>query len=732
MSVVIDKSKAKKKQTIKGTDNDDIITGSKYADKIYTGTGNDTINPGKGKDTIYINGYGDKDIYLGTNTGSNKIVFQYCNNFDTTLHFDDNHNEYLKKGNDLIIRHYIYNSSNGKHTYDKADTIVDYFSDSNNIDKTALYIKKENSTAALLENNIYALKVYGDKKRNVVGTDYSNNSLYRFDDYLYGSAKADKISTGAGKDYIYAGKGNDNIQINGDGLKKFLIYNGDGNDTINCTSITERIALETDCTNVLSYERQDNDLILYRTFDNKKKIVTEKTVFSYLYQTDEEEDTLYIGDDKFSEAKLYMATNGIETRKGNFNVTSADEGKIIKGNAKKNVINITGVTTVDTSVFAGAGNDIINISDSSSARINGGAGKDTININDNITGTVVINHATGDGNDTIVANSNAQITINLSLQGKAFKNHDYYSDYFIYGRMGFRKSGNDLVFQIPSAKSKFETITFKDYYSGSSKFNSDNITFNFDANQENWIQISEHGNSKLSNKINQWAFWVNGSYNKSTKTTTYIYEEDRNNYFEYKGKGKAIMIGSGEDDTYLVKLTNKSNLYINDLGKKYGSDILIQKNMSSLRMFFNIDTNGNVGVTSNTNSDNLFIFDSKKSLTAKNLKNILSGKNGTGVLNINNYFEAKSSEDSYYTAGSGNATVFASKTVVDNRINDYIYWWKDIVSIENLVSSISADVASWLTQKGYTDSLDVMDRGSSKDVAKLLSFYTADKPISTH
>jgi len=716
----IDKSKSKKGVKIKGTALNEIITGSKKADTIYTGSGNDTIYTGKGKDTIVINGKGNKDIYIHQNEGDKTIKFQNVKNTDNiTLHLDDTHYRNpisgIKKGNDLYLKTLYYDYSLDKSTA-RTYSLLNYFNNSlTPADFSNLFFKDGDDSAKALSDYFksYSINVYGDKKRNVVGTDYN--------EYLYGTNKNDIISTGDGYDRVYAGKGNDEIKINGTGNKRIYISDNDGDKVVNVSSgFSDRINLYINSTDILSAEIADNDLILYRTFDSGKTTKTEKIEYRNLLLTDNKLDMVYINDRSFTDLYsdtifAYIKTAG---RKGKFDVTYNDNNKIIKGSSKKDTITITKSTS--PRVFAGAGNDTINITDSA-AFITGGLGKDTINIIDN--SAVVINHKAGDGNDIInIQSDNTSVKLNLSVQNKYFNDAHYYGNYFIGARMGFRQSGNDLIMQIPSAKSKVETITFKDFYLNSGNWANTHVNA-FDVNGKKTGSIET---GLISGLTKEWGFWATGIYDKTTKTTSYLAADDNyNNCYEYNGKGKAIMYGSSKKDNYLVKLTNKSNLYINDLCGT--NKLYIQNNLKSLRFFFNVglnsDSSGIVSVTSDSLSDNLLIFDSKKSMTVKNLKNILNEKEGKGVININSYF-AEFSGDYVADLGSGYTDVYVSKNIMQECINNKQYdsYWADYETF----SEISEKVASWLSNHTqYADSFDVIRNGSNKEISELLKIYTS-------
>ena len=427
----------------------------------------------------------------------------------------------------------------------------------------------------------------------------------------------------------------------------------------------------------------------------------------------------------------YEDKNNNVNFKGNYTVsTGAEKNKFI-GSKKADTITINDAKTW-RQIFTAGGNDTININ-AGSASISAGAGKDTINIA--TSGSVNINHTNGDGNDTITTSTSApEISLNLKLQGEQFNNYEgkYYSNYFIGMRQGFTRIGNDLIMQVPTKLNKFETITFKDYYS-TSLFDSDNITVNATVNERD---MDSDLTGSLTKCLKSWAFWAEGIYDKSIKTTFYEYMDNSyNNHYYYSGSGKASILGSDKSDTYLVNFNKKSNLTINDSGfdisnGKYNS-LYIKTNKSNLRAFFNVDANGQVSVSSSKEKSDNFILFHKDSFNAKNVKNVLNNK-GTGFIDINNYFAETSHEG--FEIGNGVITrIMADKNITkyasDSCENYYIDYSKSSINNENWIINITQDVAGWLSKHTkYTDAFDVIQNGSSKDIASLLKVYTANKP----
>ena len=731
VTATINKSRAKKKQTIKGTNGNDVIIGSKYADKIYTKEGDDIIDPGKGKDTIIINGKGKKNITID-GYSNNTIKFSGdMSSTETVLDMYYGLYLYRKKGNDLCINGVSF--ENGKKT---TQTIVNFFGNEIVLQNTYLNDGDEENK---LNKEIFGLEIYGDKKRNVVGTnnDDENNYSY-YGEYLNGSNKADKVYTGTGRDYITAGKGNDKIYIDGGGEKDAIIRNGDGNDTIYVTESTQNIKLVAPGTVALRKEisKDNKDLILYRTFNSGKSIKTEKTTIKdfYVYSNvfSGGNATLSINGLEFNDNDLILDRNknSIVNMKKTYTINSTETKNIFIGTKKADNVTVNYGEGMIPAILTGAGNDTITVQDGFAA-INGGAGNDTINIE--TANYISIYHSTGDGNDTINATGNINISLNINVQGKAFDNYDqnlgYYNDYFTASRQGFSFKGDDLVFQIPSGMNKFETITIKNFKGSSSSINPSNITVNMALNgneyfSENLLYMLQH---------NIWAFWSNGVYDSTLKRTIYDSVSNQNTNFYYGGKGKATMNGDDKENTYIANFNKKSNLIISDIGSSEENydTLIIKTSKNNLRAFFNVDKTGKVSVSGSDNkSDDFFIFN-KSNLTAKNVKSALAG-NGTGFIDIDKYF--RTSSGSTFVTGDGLIEeLLVGKNVTDKTAQGYTaiidLEMKYLVNTDEWINNVASDVAGWLSKHTkYTDAFDVIQNGSTKDVASLLKVYAGEKP----
>ena len=218
-----------KDKTIKGTFLNDVIAAQgKTKNTITTGNGNDTINAGLAADTITIDGTGTKIIQIKKGDGNDTIDFKSSGlKAKVVLAFDYDQDSpdfagygFKKSGNNLLIERSWFNDDETVTT--ETTTIKDYFK--NNPD---IVLKRDNSDEELVlsefVNNVIINGTY-TKENTLTGTKY--------DDFINGGKKVDKIKTGDGNDMIYGLGGNDKITVNGIGDKNIHISRNDGNDTI--------------------------------------------------------------------------------------------------------------------------------------------------------------------------------------------------------------------------------------------------------------------------------------------------------------------------------------------------------------------------------------------------------------------------------------------------------------------------------------------------------------------
>lgn len=692
---------------LNGTKYSDVIMGSKKADKITTGAGNDEINAGKGKDTITIDGSGKKDLIFVDGDGNDTVIMD---NKTAEVKLDlsekyDGIDEYTKSGNDLIITTF-YENAKGKEIKETV-TVKNVF------DATKCDISK-------VSVEDYSLKSLDDELSSTTLTVKGIRNVFegsKYKDEIVGTKKADTITTGNGDDEIYAGKGNDTVTINGSGTKKISIGNGDGNDKIIYSYVgTATANLVMNSTNTYFFKNTGDGIDIVRMYDSKGVIKKETTSV-----TKNDNLSVQINGADISEMPKFEEDDIDEL--GSSKDAEINGGKVIViGNSKANKISLS---TEDSVVFAGKGDDEITVSErngeSNTSAVSGGKGNDIINFD--MKGKAVVNHVSGDGNDTVsLLKKPSDLTINVdyTIPGKNEYEMESKSMYYEYsGKNGLHKSGNDLIIATPASGKKGETITIKDYFADVNNMPDGDVKIN---QTMHYGPYSESGVVTVKNLMNDSGIWADGVTDEAGITTCDAYGEYQNRY-NYSGGGKTIFNGGVKDDIYFATLGKKSDLYI-DTGNNNIEDndsLIINANYKNVRAFFNIDSYGDVVVTGDHISDNLMIFN-KKSLTADNIKKMFDGDAATdtqGVISINKFFKNSGYDYGYME----NFTV--SNNFLNNVYNYLKGGYKKVgeIDTEDWLSEVKERVSAWLVDNGYDTAFDVINSGTDKDINAMLKVY---------
>ncbi|MCR4881647.1 MAG: hypothetical protein K6A44_06835 [bacterium] len=691
-------------------------TGSSY---VYAGSGNDTINinstttncyvySGKGNDKINISG-GRDYVYITAGEGNNTITFN-GNNFESCyVRFSEynSSNNYWKSGNDLLVKATYRNAKGQIKT--ETHTIKGYFK---NEDVLGNKVSLNYSSASNVIND-YGLNLIGKYDGKQKATVFTGT---QHKDKITGTAKVDVITTGAGDDKITPGKGNDTITIDNSGDKTIVINNGDGNDTLKWTVSEPEIGtanLVFNKNDIISSKKSGTDLVITRTFESGSTLKSENTTIKGYYDAngDVVEDVankLLVNDRIFNPEET---SNRVNYKTTAINVTA--DGEFAVGTAKADTITIT---ANNASVNALAGNDTINVNNGN-AFIAGGYGKDKINLN--TTGTVTVYHATGDGNDIINFGENTPSSLTISTETPVLDTSDEgrLMYYIFSGTFGFQKSGNDLIYSVPVTSKmnpKTETITITNYFNDEVAKPEDIGLYFQGTTFAGFVDIDDAIQGEFG-------LWTQGV--KNGTVTTYTGLDDYHNNYSYNGTGKTVINGANDEDYYFVNLNSKSNLTIND---KHGHDaLIINSNYKNLRAFFNVNASEDIIVSDNTLSDNFMIFN-KGSLTSANITNIFKGKNGQGVINIDNFFED----------GEGGDGIIES-IVTGNNIMTQLYNYESggygkiqNVDLDSWVGQICEKVSSWLSTYSngkYADktAFDVISRGNKTDINAMLKVYNS-------
>jgi serralysin len=190
---------------ILGRDGNDQINGNEGNDTIYGEAGNDAIN-GEAGDDFIDGGYGDDTLVDGA--GNNSLYGEDGNDLLVTYGSSSN-NLFGGTGNDTYE---LYSSGNTVYEdagggIDLIRSAIDVFSLANNVENLTLSGSAYYGFANDLDNTI-------------IGNDSAN--------YLYDNVGNDSIDAKGGNDFVYGGNGSD-ILDGGTGADR--LEGGNGNDT---------------------------------------------------------------------------------------------------------------------------------------------------------------------------------------------------------------------------------------------------------------------------------------------------------------------------------------------------------------------------------------------------------------------------------------------------------------------------------------------------------------------
>ena len=359
---------SKKKDKLYGNGGNDLISGGKGNDRIDAGKGNDIVDGGKGNDTIYgysgkntiTGGKGNDKIYSGTGAdtfvyakGAGKDTIYNANSGDKIQYKDVasmSELKFAKKRNDIVITR-----KNGS----KKETITlsDYFRTSKKLDKILL---SNGTTGSILQSAQLSISGSG----TIDGSEFNETIKGSFRaDVIYGRAGNDKITGHKGKDTINAGTGTNGIYF-GKNDGDDVVLSGGGEDTL---------IFKKQYRNDLRARYSGNNVIIYY----KGGTVTLK------------------GYKKGGHSAKY-----IKTKSGTILVDDLLPAQKIK---TEDVVTVNGTELKDRIV----------VSDYATTTVNGKGGSDYIEVN---TGDVTIN--AGKGDDTIKLNNGGNTLRFYSGDGK--------------------------------------------------------------------------------------------------------------------------------------------------------------------------------------------------------------------------------------------------------------------------------------------------------------------------
>jgi len=547
----------------------------------------------------------------------------------------------------------------------------------------------------------YLGKLNSKKKQTITGTFLNEE--------IIGGKNNDKIYTGSGYDYVYGSAGNDKIYINGIGDKEFskgrdhsgttTIYFDKNLQFVDPETGDKLVNLNLNATSrmigdgfIPTFCKSGNDLVIDSNAiweltkregvrkDLPKPVKDKVIIKDYFNQNELVKNAVTFAD-------------GLESKTlEELLVDYPIKGVMQFGKAnKKNTIYDTDSTIPDF-ITGGNKKDTIIVSHTGDDKIITFKGNDTIRFEENATGVKTVQSMIYDGKDTIkIADGLLGLEVDIGS--------DVLS-YHLKNTISYEKTGSDLIYKTTIYKQKnidfnikkkvTNTITIKDYFDHEDTYN---VRFITEFDEVNTVK-------SLSDALGDDYLKINGVYNKHYKITNYTGSSLKDEY-TYKGKGMAVMIDDGNSDKYNLKLTSKSNLYVNDI---YGNDsIIFSNNKNNMRLFFDVELSDNMEIPPTT-GNNLYVFNSK-SLTSKGVKNARNN-NLSGAIEFVDHFKR---------SGEYSIATFSDSTG-DFDMNAW-------------VNKVKGDVVNWLesTNGKYLSTSDVFESGNRTDINALIKVYANDK-----
>ncbi|MBQ3819618.1 hypothetical protein II810_04140, partial [bacterium] len=184
---------------------------------------------------------------------------------------------------------------------------------------------------------------------------------------------------------------------------------------------------------------------------------------------------------------------------------------------------------------------------------------------------------------------------------------------------------------------------------------------------------------------------------------------DENTTLNYSGYGsgdivpdKDIIVSKGEtDDKYGFKFTAETDVIIDDMGGNDSLSILSGSNWynqsDDVRLFFDVDYQGNVGESSNLIYKDCFTADN-----AKNIANLLDGVHTMkGVITFNGELESFETRD------------YSSSYLVTNGI----------IKLNEWKQAIAKNVSAWLQANGYRDVKQALATGNRALISAMIKLF---------
>lgn len=661
---------------INASDFDDIITGSKKADKITTGVGKDVITAGKGNDTITL-GAGNKSLYFNNGDGNDTI---YVNDSSATVNIylkDCDSIDYIKGQGKAINDMYIerrYKDSKGKSIVETI-TLKNYFS-YDNPDITVY----DGETPQKVSEVVYTIK--GNVKKG--GTLEGTNA----DEVLLGTDKVDTILANGGNDVIKAGKGNDIIHAEGstctinlnelDGIDT-VYANSDSKITLNYKGTEEEIRF------FKSSDNNHSDLIITRGNDFSKDVIRIKDYYtgSYFQQKPSISYQFNGGDvtelliDDLKNISSYYTENAIDLV-SDYTYIEKNPCKIVAGDMK------TGYT------FITNGGSIINSKESKT--------NDTFIVNNIAKSLTFIEDSSG-VNDTLQINGvNSEAGINVFFDVNAnsgFSSGITTSDLFIVSS-GSKTSNisvlNDCINKFMLMPSKGICINhyFDEYVTGIPSYSGlvENVKL-ADVNGDNAETIDMQTKVYvIANKVQEYIEDLNEQYKKGIIKQSFKSASDILRYGTKTQKNELYKIYSKTDVNKELEngyeFNSANHLIRNGINISGGSSsdkFIINNSTSNLKLYEDVTLNGGAGndfydinsvnnIENNSYHENAKIYNLKINDISGDDTYILGNSlySGRGYSGINGdtsyYITDYDGIDNYFVSGS---LLDKVETIIDDK-----------------------------------------------------------------
>ena len=767
-----------KKNSIKGTNSKDIITGGDLNetlsalngdDIVYAGAGNDVVRGGNGNDTIYgedgndklygdngddvIYGGAGNDIIYGGNgndeiyggTGDDKL---YGISGDNTFHFSKGDGKdivYIGKGSDTLYFHDI-GFSDLTYSLGKSNALTINYRNGDSVDIAAYFSKKgkvsvkkivtkdgEKTLDEIVNDKDFKVLIDGvlDKKNTLRGT-YKNDILTGGnlndtilgndgDDIIFGGAGNDLLRGGNGNDTIYGGVGNDRL-YGDNGINTFVFNKGDGQDTIYSGKGQDTIkfeGIEDFDPKTMYFSAKGNNLIInYGNGDSIKVVnyLANPAKSSVQHIQFEGKEPVLISELIKAHPFEFYGTDGKKNSIRGTNTTDIIKG----GNLNDTIVALGG----DDVISAGDGADVVRGGDGNDL-IFGEGGNDKLygdNGNDTIYG--------GTGDDIIYGGNGDDIIFgeagNDRLYGDAGNNTFYFRE----------GDGKDTIYM--NAKGS-DTLVFDTNLKDTLIFDrvGNNLVINYGTKGDS-VTIVNYLSSK----------------NPSTKNIVFAdYDAPKGDFSKTEGILLSDILIKKEAVKFQLdtgKLVNgeyyKGNAYNNliistgaysEIDAGAGDDILYlqSKNVTAFGgagddKYVVSSLANNTTIKDTEGSNTVKILDKKTNVKVlfdvkiSNGEIVNSADDSDSLLILNNAaFNKVKSTGKLNTATGIKIDDFSSAESVSGNApvqkietnNGYL----DISALE----SIRQDVAGWLGNNGYTSAMYVLDGGNKADIQSLLAIY---------